>query len=60
MRSSWSVGMAAVLWSSVVFLPVASGAQGTLADFQRSATVSERLGGLTEGMFKLSGGPPGA
>jgi dipeptidyl aminopeptidase/acylaminoacyl peptidase len=36
-----------VLWSSVVSLTAAAGAQGTALDFQRSETVNQRLAGLT-------------
>jgi hypothetical protein len=46
MRSRWFIG-SAVLWSSVVSLTAAAGAQGTALDFQRSETVNQRLAGLT-------------
>ena len=46
MRSSRYVA-GAVLWSSVILLPAVTSGQGTRADFQRSATVNERLAGLT-------------
>ena len=46
MRSSrYVAGM--VFCSSVILLPAVASGQGTQADFQRSATVNERLAGLT-------------
>src|SRR5581483_11792643 len=46
MRGRRFVGNA-VLWSSVIVVPVVAGAQGTLADYERAATVTQRLAGLT-------------
>ena len=46
MRCRWLVG-SAVLWSSVFIVPVVARAQGTMADYERSATVNRQLAGLT-------------
>jgi dipeptidyl aminopeptidase/acylaminoacyl peptidase len=46
MRGPRFVG-SVVVWVSVLALPLAGGAQGTLADYQRAATVNQQLAGLT-------------
>ena len=46
MRGPRFVG-SVVLWVGVLVVPVVASAQGTLADYQRAATVNQRLAGLT-------------
>jgi hypothetical protein len=44
-RTAWVAG----LWSILLVHPVALHAQGTAADYERSQTLVERLGGLVAG-----------